>query len=293
MNLPPLTKELLLTVYRWSTRQKRTALAREFRMKGNYPATILFYHRVANVGQNGWTISHENFKRHLDWIETNSKFASLDEIRKSQLNGHRTIPMVGLTFDDGYGENNDFAIPHIVERKIPCTYFVSTHFVETGDPFAHDLAIGESFRPNTIAEITQMAANGITIGAHSHTHPDFGREMSDKKLRIEIHDARKKLQDWSQQPVNYFAFPYGLAKNITQRAIDFVFDAGFDCFLSAAGGHNWPGFDAHHLQRVHGDPGMASVANWLTLDPRKLSSKSPVIYHKSTQDAFPLGKPQT
>ncbi len=117
MNLPPLTKELLLTVYRWSTRQKRNALAREFRMNGNYPATILFYHRVANVGQNGWTISHENFKRHMDWIEANSKFASLDDIRKSQINGHRTIPMVGLTFDDGYGENNDFANPSHIGTK--------------------------------------------------------------------------------------------------------------------------------------------------------------------------------
>jgi hypothetical protein len=104
--------------------------------------------------------------------------------------------------------------------------------------------------------------------------------MSDHQLRTEIHDVRKKLQDWSQQPVNFFAFPFGLAKNITQRAIDFVFDAGFECFVSAAGGHNWPGFDANHLQRVHGDPGMAAVANWLTLDPRKLSSKSPIIYHR-------------
>jgi peptidoglycan/xylan/chitin deacetylase (PgdA/CDA1 family) len=293
MNLSPLTKELLLTVYRWSTRQRRSELAREFRINGTYPATIFFYHRVANVGQNGWSISHENFKRHLDWIETNSKFASLDDIQKSQLNGHRTIPMVGITFDDGYGENNDFAIPHLVERKIPCTYFVSTHFIETGDPFAHDLAIGQSFRPNTKSEITQMAAKGITIGAHSHTHPDFGREMSDQKLRTEIHDVRKKLQDWSQQPVNYFAFPFGLAKNITQRAIDFVFDAGFECFLSAAGGHNWPGFDTNHLQRVHGDPGLASVANWLTLDPRKLRSKSPIIYHRESGDPQRSSLPQT
>ena len=292
MNLPPFTKELLLTAYRWSTRQRRNELAREFRLNGTYPATILFYHRVANVSKNGWTINHENFRLHLDWIEKNSKFASLEDIRRSQLNGHRTVPMVGITFDDGYGENNDFAIPHLVERKIPCTYFVSTHFVETGDPFPHDLAIGSSFRPNTISEIGQMAANGITIGAHSHTHPDFGLEMSDHQLRTEIHDVRKKLQDWSQQPVNYFAFPFGLAKNITQRAIDFVFDAGFECFVSAAGGHNWPGFDANHLQRVHGDPGMAAVANWLTLDPRKLSSKSPIIYHRESGPGHPSKLPK-
>ncbi len=93
MNLPRLPKELLLTAYRWSTRQRRLELAREFRLKGTYPATILFYHRVANVGHNAWTINHDNFKVILDWIETNSKFASLEDIRQSQINGHRTVPM--------------------------------------------------------------------------------------------------------------------------------------------------------------------------------------------------------
>lgn len=287
MNLPTFTKELLLTAYRWSTQQRRSALAKEFQLNGSFPATILFYHRVSDRGQNGWTISKENFARHLDWISQNSKFASLDDIRRSQLNGHRTVPMVGITFDDGYGENCEFAIPLLIERKIPCTYFVSTHFVETGDPFPHDIASHQIARPNTITEIAEMAAAGITIGGHSHTHIDLGVELSDKKLRIEIHDARKKLQDWSQQPVHCFAFPFGLATNISQRAIDYVFDAGFQCFVSACGGHNWPGFDANHLNRVHGDPGIASVANWLTYDPRKLRVPPSVTYERINEPPHP------
>ncbi len=133
--MPTLSREIALSLYRWSTTRTRMHLAKQFEASGTYPAAILFYHRVADSHPNGWTISNSNFAQHLDWVQQNARFASLSDIRKSQRNGHRTVAMVSLTFDDGYSENCEKAIPTILERKIPCTYFVSTHFVETGEPF--------------------------------------------------------------------------------------------------------------------------------------------------------------
>lgn len=290
-------REIALSLYRWSTTRTRNNIARKYMAMGSYPASILFYHRVADTHLNPWTITNANFIQHLDWVAKHARFASLDDIRTSQLNGHRSVPMVGLTFDDGYSENCDQAIPTIVERKIPCTYFVTTHFAETGEPFPHDIAAGQPLRPNTIAEVRRMADAGVTIGAHSHSHVDFGKPLSDAQLKIEIVDVRKKLQDWSQQPVRYFAFPYGLKNNFSQRAIDCLFEAGFECFVSAAGGLNWPGHDANHLERIHGDPGMAALTNWLTLDPRKLKLQCPISYQSkktnSTSISFPMDSDAT
>jgi peptidoglycan/xylan/chitin deacetylase (PgdA/CDA1 family) len=275
MNLAPFTREILLTAYRWTTHTARERLVREFAESAGFPAAILFYHRVADVYPNDWSISRDNFLQHLNWVQSHSAFVSLDSIRKTQSESRRSTSMVGLTFDDGYAENWEFAIPTIIERLIPCTYFVSTHFVETGDPFPHDVRAGRPLKPNSIADIRRMAEEGITIGAHTHTHFDFGQSCSDQQLAIEINESRKKLQDWSQQPVDTFAFPFGLPGNISQRAIDAVFDAGFECYVSAAGGLNWPGDSASHLERIHGDPGLAGLANWLTFDPRKVHRPSP------------------
>lgn len=290
-------REIALSLYRWSTTRTRNNIARKYMAMGSYPASILFYHRVADTHLNPWTITNANFLQHLDWVAKHARFASLDDIRTSQLNGHRSVPMVGLTFDDGYSENCDLAIPTIIERKIPCTYFVTTHFAETGEPFPHDIAAGQPLRPNTIAEVRRMAESGVTIGAHSHSHVDFGKPLSDAQLKIEIVDVRKKLQDWSQQPVRFFAFPYGLKNNFSQRAIDCLFEAGFECFVSAAGGLNWPGHDANHLERIHGDPGMAALTNWLTLDPRKLKLQCPISYQSkkanSTSISFPMDSDAT
>ncbi len=73
--------------------------------------------------------------------------------------------------------------------------------------------------------------------------------------------------------------------NISQEAIDVVIESGFKGFLSAYGGWNWPGEDDFHLQRIHGDPGLASLTNWLTLDPRKLRRGSQLIYNKTAVGA--------
>ena len=166
----------------------------------------------------------------------------------------------------------------LLERRIPVTYFVSTYYIETGEPFPHDVARCIPLRPNTIDEIRTMAENGVQIGAHSHSHVDFGKPLSKRKLHQEISDVRKRLQDWTGQPIEYFAFPFGLSRNISQEAIEVVFESGFKCFVSAAGGVNWPGQDANHLQRIHGDPGFAAFKNWLTYDPHKIHAKCPIEY---------------
>ncbi len=257
--------------------RSRLRIARELKASGDFPAAILFYHRVADSNLNRWSLSNRNFIKHLDWIQKHRRFVSLDEIRSSQISGTRSEAMVGLTFDDGYAENLDKAIPELLRREIPCTYFVSTHFIETGEPFPHDLAAGVPIKPNSIADIQRLAAEGITIGGHTDTHIDLGKDISPQQMKIEISDSRKKLQDWVQQPVQYFAFPFGLKANITQRSIDAVFEAGFESFVSAAGGLNWPGSDPRHMHRIHGDPGIAAIKNWLTLDPRKMRSQLPLL----------------
>jgi hypothetical protein len=48
-------------------------------------------------------------------------------------------------------------------------------------------------------------------------------------------------------------------------------DAGYRGVCSAYGGYNFPGDDAFHLQRIHGDAEMIRLKNWITMDPRKLT----------------------
>lgn len=276
--MPPLLRETALQAYLHMTWRHRQSLTRRFLARRSFPGAVLFYHRVADTVPNGWTITNKNFVRHLDWLQQHLDFVSLDDTVADQKIGFRERPTVHITFDDGYADNMTAALPELIRRGIPTTYFVTTYFVEAQIPFPHDIALGQPLAPNTVDDIRCLAEAGVVIGAHSHSHIDFGKPLSRADLVREIIDVRKKLQDWTGQSIDYFAFPYGLSCNIVQSAVDAVFEAGYKAFVSAAGGFNFPGDDYCHLQRIHADPGMAALINWLTFDPRKTMRPSPIHY---------------
>ncbi len=234
------------------------------------PVMILFYHRVADDNANGWTCSRRVFERQMRWLKRHCDCVSLAEAQRRIREGN-TRPAAVVTFDDGYGENNDFALPLLVREKIPCTYFVTLHHVRHGMPFPHDMRMGNTFRPNTLDDLRHWAAEGIDIGAHTRTHPDVGKIDDRARLEDEIVTAGEELQQLLGRSVRYFAFPFGLPDNMQPAAFELAFEAGYDGVCSAYGAYNFPGDDPFHLQRIHADEDLLRVRNWLSVDPRKLN----------------------
>lgn len=273
-------KEQALWLYRQLTRRTRQRLLAELRAEGRLPLGILFYHRVADQHPNPWTISRDNFARHLDWLQANFQLVSLAEMQRRIRSAHCEQPTVSLTFDDGYAENADFAIPELVRRGLTATYFVATDFVRTGQPFPHDVAAGVPLPPNTMDQLRDFAASGIEIGAHTRSHCDVAKVNCPEQLRSELIGSVEDLQTWLERPIRYFAFPYGLPQNCSQAAVELLVEHGLSGFCSAYGSWNWPDSHGYHLKRIHGDPGIEKLRNWLTLDPRKLVDHVTLPFHE-------------
>ncbi len=263
-------KERLLWLYRNMTAGRRKRLQASLRQRGELPIGILFYHRVADRHPNPWTISRRDFSRQLDWLQQHFDIVSLAEAQRRLRADCCNRPTVSITFDDGYAENADFAIPELARRNLTATYFVSTDFVRSGRSFPHDLAAGQPLPPNTIDHLREFVRLGIEIGAHTRTHPNLGRLHEPVLVEAEILGSVQDLEDWLGQAVQYFAFPFGLPENTTQVAVDCIVAAGLAGFCTAYGAWNWPHTAGYHLRRIHADPGIESLENWLTLDPRKL-----------------------
>ncbi len=108
---------ILLSVYQCLTARKRRAIARRLTQFQNWPAAVLFYHRVADRDfRNGWSITSQGFRAHLDYLQTNASIVSLSALQKSQVSGQRSSLEVAITFDDGYADNCLFAIPEMMRR---------------------------------------------------------------------------------------------------------------------------------------------------------------------------------
>ncbi len=258
--------------------------------RGQAPAIVLFYHRVADDRANDWTCSNAMFARKIDWLERRFDMVSLAEAQRRIRAGHNERPCVTITFDDGYADNCTFALPLLIRKQIPCTYFVSSQNILEGWPFAHDAAQMRPLKPNTPQQIRELADAGIDIGAHTRTHADLGQPLGADALYEEIVVARDELERIAGKRVAYFAFPYGQVGNLSPAAFSLAREHGYDGVCSAYGGFNFPGDDPFHLQRIHVDDDMIRLKNWVTLDPRKLRGSVRYEYAGGrTAAAPPLG----
>ena len=270
------TKTAILEAYRYGTLPYRVVSRRRFARREQMPVIILFYHRVADTDTVPWSLTNAQFRRHIDWLQSRYDMISLEEAQQRVAEGS-SRPAVHITFDDGYAENCDRALPLLVDRGIPCTYFVTLGNVVSAKPFIHDQSRGGGFPVNSLAQLRELAQQGIEIAAHTRTHPDLGKIHDPAVVYDEIVSAKRELSQLLDRSVRYFAFPFGMKPNLSHAAAAMARADGIECVVSAYGGYNHVGDDTFHLQRCHGDPELMRLRNTLTFDPRHVRRRKAVL----------------
>lgn len=92
----------------------------------NHPK-ILMYHRIGN---EAGMIDVDTLRQHLNIIKTNFNPVTLGQLVSQWKQGVVKKNCVVITFDDGYFDFFDFALPALVEEKVPATVFLTTGFVD-------------------------------------------------------------------------------------------------------------------------------------------------------------------
>lgn len=263
-------KESALWLFEKLTQHTRRQLQEETPTLGEMPIGILAYHRVADRHPNDWTMSCGDFARQLDWLQDNYDIVSLEEAQRRVRAPFCNRPTVALTFDDGYSDNAEFAIPELARRNLPATYFVSPGFVRMGGAFPRDVEAGVALAPNTIDELRTFAKLGIEIGAHTRNHVDLEKVLDPSRAFDEIAGSVAELQRWLRGTVRYFAFPYGPTGRVTQLAVDVMRDLGMSGFCTEDGALNWSNGSGFHLRRIRAEMGLERLRDSLTFETRKL-----------------------
>jgi peptidoglycan/xylan/chitin deacetylase (PgdA/CDA1 family) len=84
--------------------------------------------------------------------------------------------------------------------------------------------------------LRQLAAEGMTIGAHTLSHPILAQASEDLAWR-EISESRKVLEKVLDKSVWAFGYPFGNAATVTGRDVQLAERAGFQCaFMNTGGG---------------------------------------------------------
>ncbi len=116
-------------------------------------------------------------------------------------------PAVVLTFDDGYQDFHDYAWPVLQEYGLPATVFI----VAARIGGVADWVSGEKAQSAALMgtqNLRELAANGITIGSHTATHPHLGA-LDPEAQKNELRASKLGLEDLLGQPVQHLCYPYG------------------------------------------------------------------------------------
>jgi glycosyltransferase involved in cell wall biosynthesis/peptidoglycan/xylan/chitin deacetylase (PgdA/CDA1 family) len=98
-------------------------------------ALILMYHRIAELPADPWglAVAPERFAEQLAVLREQARPLALHEL-VTRLERGRPLPAraVAVTFDDGYRDNLDAALPALEAAGVPATLFLATDMVGRG-----------------------------------------------------------------------------------------------------------------------------------------------------------------
>jgi peptidoglycan/xylan/chitin deacetylase (PgdA/CDA1 family) len=208
-------------------------------------ACILMYHRTARIDfvderADDWNVPPDVFERHMRWLAKSAEaIALLDLPRRLLAQSASTRPLVCVTFDDGYGNVCEQALPILVRYGIPATFFVATSFVGMDGPLPFDRwgsLNRRHVRPDTWraagwGELECAVATGLVhVGSHSHRHLE-GRDCTATELVEEASYSRERIHArLGGEHARAFAYPYGSSRlgDVPAHYEDAVRAAGYE-----------------------------------------------------------------
>jgi peptidoglycan/xylan/chitin deacetylase (PgdA/CDA1 family) len=213
-------------------------------------AVIVAFHRIQDTTPvDGITTGVGMFERYCRFFRRHFRVVSLPDLL---LRLERGLPLdreLAITFDDGYRDNFENAVPVLEKFSLPATFFVVSQWIGTDIVPWWDRERGVRHPWMTWDEVRWLHRKGFDVGAHTRTHVDLG-QVSEDEARAEIQGARLELERQLAAPVELFAYPYGGPANVAETTRALVKAAGFRCCCSCFGGTNATGTDPFQLRRV-------------------------------------------
>lgn len=161
------------------------------------------------------------------------------------LRGEKQGRVAVITFDDGYVDTLEQALPILQKNGFSATcYVISQRTGQYNDWDAAALNVRKSLMSDEQVQAWHVA--GMEVGAHSRTHPRL-TGCTDAELQDEIAGCKSDLEALLGEPVTQFCYPYG---DLDERVVAATRLAGYDAATTVQRGRARVGDDAMLLRRV-------------------------------------------
>src|SRR6478736_4444376 len=161
------------------------------------PVPILTYHNIGQVPQGathpGLYLALDKFRAQLALLARHGyRGVSMDE-GLPFLRGERQGRVAIITFDDGYLDNLELALPALREHGFSATCYLVAE--RLGQFNAWDSELLRVRKPlMDLPRIREWLAGGMKIGSHTLTHPHL-TQIDPTQMRHEIAGSKAALED--------------------------------------------------------------------------------------------------
>jgi peptidoglycan/xylan/chitin deacetylase (PgdA/CDA1 family) len=228
---------------------------------------ILMYHQIdarpaRGTPMRGLVVSPASFARQMALLQALGYHGLSMSALMPYLRGELQGKVCGITFDDGYVNNLEHALPILQRHGFSSTcYMVSG---QCGGSNIWDHGIGIDPKPlMSVQHLLQWVAGGQEVGAHTRSHADL-TQLSASQAGEEIMGCKSDLEQASGTTVTQFCYPYG---HFSAAHVDQVRQAGYAAATTTVRARATPQSSVWELPRVQV---MGSV--WLPQFWRKVAT---------------------
>jgi peptidoglycan/xylan/chitin deacetylase (PgdA/CDA1 family) len=219
---------------------------------------VLMYHKVNDLTPNPTTVPTAVFEEQMALLaELGYVPVPLEAVRDHYLLGAE-LPerAVLITFDDGYRDNLENALPVLRRNGYPAVLFVPIGFLDDGRPLPHEEPLRLlGIRNDTLRwdELAELEAGGVRIESHGIGHRPLSELDPGEALR-EIALSKLRLEDRLGREVEAFAFVKGSQADYRPEHASLVQQAGYKLAFTSVSGANGPGSSRFRLRRYNIEP---------------------------------------
>lgn len=256
---------------------------------------VLMYHSIAAGATRKFqrfAVDPAEFAAQMEYLAAAGyRTVTAAELASRWSRGPVPSRVVVLTFDDAYTDFYSAALPVLHEHGFRATLYVPTGYV--GGTTRFNVSVGEENRAVLSWQaLADIAAEGIEVAAHSHSHPQLDRVPA-AIVSDEVRRCRSLLEDKLGIAVDGFAYPFGFWNGAARQA---VAAAGYRYACAVAELMTVPGDDVLTLPRltVNAGIGVAGLTRLLDVRPtparRRAAAAKRVTWRAVRRLVPPVGR---
>lgn len=158
---------------------------------------------------------------------------------------------VAITFDDGYRNLLDEALPVLERHRFPATIFIVSDYCGRRNNWPSQApGIVPDLELMGWEELSALPAS-VALGAHSVTHPNLAR-LPIPECERELSQCQSEMERRLGKPVRWLAYPYGAStpevRSLAARYFDLAVGTSLQYLTPQADCLDLPRIDAYYLR---------------------------------------------